>query len=61
LTRIKILQILFFSSLVDLRGDKNPMTDPDPGGETLFCCNADAGGRVSFVGVLTMFSLGEDK
>jgi hypothetical protein len=37
------------------------MTDPDPGGETLFCCNADAGGGVPFVSVLTMFSLGEDK
>jgi hypothetical protein len=37
------------------------MTDPDPGGETLFCYNADAGGGVSFVGVLTMFSLEEDK
>jgi hypothetical protein len=37
------------------------MMDPDPGGETLFCCDADAGGGVPFVGVLTMFSLEEDK
>jgi hypothetical protein len=37
------------------------MTDPDPGGETLFFCDADAGGGVPFVGILTMFNLGEDK
>jgi hypothetical protein len=37
------------------------MMDTDPGGETLFCCNADAGGGVPFVGILTIFSLGENK